>query len=91
MDETSAVGKTEKIGVILLSGLTAAIALNFFLIPAKVLSAGMNGVAQLIVAVGWEQFGLHLSTGLFYFAFECANLYFRLYQTRQSFHLDEFY
>ena len=25
----------------------------------------MNGVAQLIVAVGWEQFGLHLSTGLF--------------------------
>ena len=65
MDETSAVGKTEKIGVILLSGLTAAIALNFFLIPAKVLSAGMNGVAQLIVAVGWEQFGLHLSTGLF--------------------------
>ena len=57
--------RLKKIGVILLSGLTAAIALNFFLIPAKVLSAGMNGVAQLIVAVGWEQFGLHLSTGLF--------------------------
>lgn len=57
--------RLKKIGVILLSGLTAAIALNFFLIPAKVLSAGMNGVAQLIVAVGLEQFGLHLSTGLF--------------------------
>jgi uncharacterized membrane-anchored protein YitT (DUF2179 family) len=59
--------RLKKIGVILLSGITAAIALNFFLIPANVLSAGMNGVAQLIVALALEHFGVHLSTGLFIF------------------------
>lgn len=55
----------KKIGVVLLSGLSAAIALNYFLIPAKVLSAGMNGVAQIIVALGQEFFQIELSTGLF--------------------------
>ncbi|KAF1300093.1 hypothetical protein BAU16_12670 [Enterococcus sp. JM9B] len=55
----------KKIGVVLISGITAAISLNYFLIPAKVLSAGMNGVAQIIVFLGWRYFEIHLSTGLF--------------------------
>lgn len=51
--------------VVAMSGLVAAIALNYFLIPARVLSAGMNGVAQIIVEIGQEWFGLSLDTGLF--------------------------
>lgn len=57
----------KRIGVMLICGLTSAISLNYFLIPAKVLSAGMNGVAQIIVAIGLERFGLQLNTGLFIF------------------------
>lgn len=57
----------KKAGVIVLSGLLSAISLNYFLIPAKVLSAGMNGVAQIIVAFGLQEFQLQLSTGLFIF------------------------
>nr|WP_122646973.1 YitT family protein [Enterococcus mediterraneensis] len=55
----------KKISVVLISGITSAVSLNFFLIPAKVLSAGMNGVAQIIVALGFRYFDIHLSTGLF--------------------------
>lgn len=57
----------KRIGVVIICALTSAISLNFFLIPAKVMSAGMNGVAQIIVALGAEHLGLHLSTGLFIF------------------------
>lgn len=55
----------KKIGVVMLSGITAAISLNFFLIPASVLSAGMNGVAQIIVEVGHRYLGANLDTGFF--------------------------
>lgn len=55
----------KRIGVVIICALTSAVSLNFFLIPAKVMSAGMNGVAQIIVALGAEHLGLHLSTGLF--------------------------
>ena len=48
----------KRIGVLIVCGLTSAIALNYFLIPAKVLSAGMNGVAQIIVAIGLNNFGI---------------------------------
>ncbi|MDT2757067.1 YitT family protein [Enterococcus asini] len=57
----------KRIGVVIICGLTSAISLNFFLIPAKVMSAGMNGVAQIIVALGVEHLGIHLNTGLFIF------------------------
>lgn len=57
----------KRMGVLLVCGLTSAISLNYFLIPAKVLSAGMNGIAQIIVALGLEHFDLHLNTGLFIF------------------------
>lgn len=57
----------KRIGVLIVCGLTSAIALNYFLIPAKVLSAGMNGVAQIIVAIGLNNFGIQLNTGLFIF------------------------
>lgn len=57
----------KRIGVLVVCGLTSAIALNYFLIPAKVLSAGMNGVAQIIVAIGLNNFGIQLNTGLFIF------------------------
>lgn len=57
----------KRIGVVIICALTSAMSLNFFLIPAKVMSAGMNGVAQIIVALGDEHLGLHLSTGLFIF------------------------
>lgn len=55
----------KRIGVVIICALTSAVSLNFFLIPAKVMSAGMNGVAQIIVALGAEHLGFHLSTGLF--------------------------
>lgn len=54
----------KKMATVLLSGLMSAISLNFFLIPARVLSAGMNGVAQIIVEVVGEKFSIGLSTGL---------------------------
>lgn len=57
----------KRIGVLIVCGLTSAISLNYFLIPAKVLSAGMNGVAQIIVAIGLNNFGIQLNTGLFIF------------------------
>lgn len=57
----------KRIGVVIICALTSAMSLNFFLIPAKVMSAGMNGVAQIIVALGAEHLGLNLSTGLFIF------------------------
>lgn len=57
----------KRIGVVIICALTSAMSLNFFLIPAKVMSAGMNGVAQIIVALGAEHLGLRLSTGLFIF------------------------
>ncbi len=36
----------KRIGVVIICALTSAMSLNFFLIPAKVMSAGMNGVAK---------------------------------------------
>ncbi len=38
----------KKIAVMAITALTSAVGLNFFLIPAKVFSAGMNGIAQII-------------------------------------------
>lgn len=55
----------KKIGVILLTGLTAAIGLNYFLIPAHVFSAGMNGVAQIIASLLKTYLKIETDTGMF--------------------------
>ncbi|MGM0124325.1 YitT family protein [Enterococcus sp. AZ194] len=56
-----------KIGVILLTGITAAIGLNYFLIPAHVFSAGMNGMAQIIASLLKTYFSIEVDTGMFIF------------------------
>ncbi|MFV0557447.1 MAG: YitT family protein [Enterococcus sp.] len=55
----------KKIAVVLITGFLCALSLNFFLTPAKVMSAGMNGVSQIVVALGDRYLGIHLSVGLF--------------------------
>ncbi|MEY8444766.1 YitT family protein [Enterococcus ratti] len=57
----------KKIAVILITGLTAAIALNYFLIPANVFSAGMNGIAQIIASLLSDWLHVHVDTGAFIF------------------------
>lgn len=57
--------KIKKILVILITGMTAAIGLNFFLIPAKVFSAGMNGVAQITATLLENNLSITIDTGLF--------------------------
>lgn len=59
--------KLKKIVVVLVTGLTAAIALNYFLIPANVFSAGMNGIAQIIASLLYEWFHIQVDTGAFIF------------------------
>jgi len=59
----------KKIGVAILSGLLSAIALNFFLIPAKVFSAGLNGVSQLMSLLLQHSFNIGDSTGWFILLF----------------------
>lgn len=56
----------KKIIVILFTGLTGAVGLNYFLIPANVFSAGMTGIAQILGHV-LINFGLSLDTGILIF------------------------
>lgn len=56
----------KKIIVILFTGLTGAIGLNYFLIPANVFSAGMTGIAQILGYV-LTNIGLTLNTGILIF------------------------
>lgn len=55
----------KKIVVIFITGILAAVSLNFFLIPAKVFSAGMNGVAQIIASLLHDHLAINLDTGIF--------------------------
>lgn len=57
--------QVKRIVVILITGLTAAVGLNYFLIPAKVFSAGMNGVAQIIATLLYTHLHISIDTGLF--------------------------
>ena len=52
-----------KLAVIILTGVLNAVALNMFLIPAHVFSAGMNGVAQLISGAADMFAGVKIDTG----------------------------
>ncbi|MFC0233121.1 YitT family protein [Vagococcus entomophilus] len=68
MSKMEAYRKSEKLKkalVILMTGITSAIALNMFLTPAKVFSAGMNGVSQLLSSILETTFNIHISTGIF--------------------------
>lgn len=53
----------KKIGIVLLTGATAAVALNCFLQPAHTLAAGVNGLAQLVSDL-LVHGTLHLSLGV---------------------------
>ena len=55
----------KKIAVMAITALTSAVGLNFFLIPAKVFSAGMNGIAQIIATLLYTNLGIHINTGIF--------------------------
>lgn len=57
----------KKIAVILITAVTSAVGLNFFLVPAKVFSAGANGIAQIIATLLHMHGGIHVDTGLFIF------------------------
>lgn len=55
----------KKVLVIFITGILAAIGLNFFLTPAKVFSAGMNGVAQIIASLLSNHLSINIDTGIF--------------------------
>ena len=57
---------TKKILVILFTGLTGAVGLNYFLIPANVFSAGMTGIAQIVEHL-LSNVGLSIDTGILIF------------------------
>lgn len=57
---------TKKILVILFTGLTGAVGLNYFLIPANVFSAGMTGIAQIVEHL-LSNTGLSIDTGILIF------------------------
>ncbi len=57
----------KKIVVIILTGVTGAVGLNFFLIPANVFSAGMTGIAQIVGAFFLQLFGMNIDTGILIF------------------------
>lgn len=56
----------KKILVILFTGLTGAVGLNYFLIPANVFSAGMTGIAQIAEHL-LSNAGLTIDTGILIF------------------------
>lgn len=56
-----------KIITVLFTGITAAAALNMFLVPSQIFSAGVNGIAQIISTATASYF--HLDTGLLIFLF----------------------
>ncbi|MGX7328737.1 YitT family protein [Enterococcus bulliens] len=55
----------KKIVVLVFTGIAGALSINFFLNPAHVFSAGMNGLAQIIVGLAQQYLGISLSIGLF--------------------------
>lgn len=57
----------KQLATIVVAGIVGSIGLNFFLTTSNVLSAGMNGLSQIIVHVGATYFHVKLSMGLFIF------------------------
>lgn len=57
-----------RIAVLAGSAIISAVALNEFLIPGKIFSAGINGISQ-IIAMLLQMVGIHMSTGWFILLF----------------------
>ncbi|MDT2814799.1 YitT family protein [Vagococcus carniphilus] len=57
----------KKIVIVIFSGVIMGIALNMFLIPANVFSAGVNGIAQLVSGILEMSFNMNLDTGILIF------------------------
>lgn len=57
----------KKIVIVIFSGIIMGVALNLFLIPANVFSAGVNGIAQLISGILEMSFNTKLDTGILIF------------------------
>lgn len=69
MEKRQHIELLKKIGTVLITGVTSAIGMNYFLAPANILSAGVNGISQITVAVAQTQFNLSLSMGALIFIF----------------------
>ncbi|MFZ6624222.1 YitT family protein [Vagococcus fluvialis] len=57
----------KKFAIIIFAGVIIAVALNLFLIPANVFSAGVNGLAQLFSGILLNSFDIKLDTGILIF------------------------
>lgn len=57
----------KKIAIVIFAGVILAVALNLFLIPANVFSAGVNGLAQLFSGILLNSFDIKLDTGILIF------------------------
>lgn len=55
--------------IIFLNCIISAIGMNFFLIPANVFSAGVNGLSQIVVGIVQMSFGYSIDTGILIFIF----------------------
>lgn len=63
MKQNANIELLKKIGTVIFTAIANGIGMNFFLAPANVLSAGLNGISQITVAVADMQFNLNLSLG----------------------------
>ncbi|MBO0478332.1 YitT family protein [Vagococcus fluvialis] len=57
----------KKFAIVIFAGVIIAVALNLFLIPANVFSAGVNGLAQLFSGILLNSFDIKLDTGILIF------------------------
>ncbi|MGF2143815.1 YitT family protein [Vagococcus fluvialis] len=57
----------KKSAIVIFAGVILAVALNLFLIPANVFSAGVNGLAQLFSGILLNSFDIKLDTGILIF------------------------
>ena len=69
MEKRQHIELLKKMGTIFFTGVTGAIGMNFFLTPAKILSAGMNGLSQITVELAQSQLNLSLSMGALIFLY----------------------
>lgn len=81
---------SKKMFFIFFAALTNAIALNNFLIPARVYGAGLNGVSQLISSSLFDFAHIHVSTGLLIILFNAPIALLGWYKIGRDFTLYSF-
>ena len=69
MEKRQHIELLKKMGTIFFTGVTGAIGMNFFLTPANILSAGMNGLSQITVELAQSQLNLSNSMGALIFLY----------------------